>query len=153
MRSGNQDLCVDGVLMCRGASRLALQYAFNDFGIALVAKGLGQSDVYSEVSSRPCPKHRLTNISTHLETPHLPSPISPLPSPQQYVNKSGDWKNLWNPDLVSEGYKGFIQPRLTNGSFAFQDPRKCSPAYQFGTCYLFPDSGEFYEASAWQYSL
>lgn len=73
---------------------------------------------------------------------------------QEYIKKSGDWLNLWNPKIKSDGYKGFIQPKLSNGSWVFQDPRRCSPAYQFGTCYLsLTSNSSFYEASAWQYSL
>ena len=86
----------------RTASR-TIEYAYNDFSIALVAAGEGRKDVYDD-----------------------------------FVKRSGDWQNLWNPELVSDGWKGFIQPRFVNGSFAFQDPRRCAPSFEFGTCYLNP---------------
>lgn len=102
----------------RSVSRL-LEYAYNDFSIALVAAGLGKRDLFDK-----------------------------------YLEKSKDWKNVWRDDLESDGFKGFLQPRFENGSFDYQDPRRCSPAYQFGTCYLkLEQDTAFYEASAWQYSF
>jgi len=102
----------------RSVSRLQ-EYSYNDFGIALVAAGLGKKDLY-----------------------------------EKYMEKSKDWENVWNDDLESDGFKGFLQPKFENGSWDYQDPRRCSPAYQFGTCYLkIEDDTAFYEASAWQYSF
>ncbi|KAJ6480878.1 alpha-1,2-mannosidase, putative subfamily [Mycena sanguinolenta] len=109
----------------RSASRL-LEYAYNDFGIGLVAQGLGKS----------------------ADTAH-------------YFAKSGDWFNLWNPNVTNTGFSGFIQPRTANGSF-YLDPRfdlngifrpdHCSPVFGHTDCFLNPTGGEFYEASSWEYS-
>lgn len=83
----------------REASR-TLEYAFNDFSIALVASGLKNVTLYNE-----------------------------------YIKKSGDWRNLWNPKIKSDGYKGFIQPRSANGSFVFQgEERFCLLTWKVATC-------------------
>jgi predicted alpha-1,2-mannosidase len=34
----------------------------------------------------------------------------------KYLTRSKQWINLWNPDVVSDGFKGFIAPREANGS-------------------------------------
>ncbi|KZT52739.1 glycoside hydrolase family 92 protein [Calocera cornea HHB12733] len=106
-----------GSTVGRSASRL-LEYAYNDFGIALIAQGLGDSQGY-----------------------------------HSYINKSMESLNIWNPDVESDGFSGFIQPRFANGSFKNVDPRFCSPVLGHTSCYLNPQGGEFYEASSWQYSF
>ncbi|KAJ7763671.1 alpha-1,2-mannosidase, putative subfamily [Mycena maculata] len=78
-----------------------------------------------------------------------------------YFSESGDWANLWNPNATNNGFNGFIQPRLANGSWYF-DPRydigdvfrpdHCSPVFGHDDCFLNPSGGEFYEASSWEYS-
>lgn len=73
-----------------------------------------------------------------------------------FIKRSGDVFNLWNPNRTVDGFAGVLDSRYTNGSFSYlEDPRKCSPAYQFGQCYLtLQDSdAQFYEASAIEYSF
>ncbi|KAA1467905.1 alpha-1,2-mannosidase, putative subfamily [Dentipellis sp. KUC8613] len=70
-----------------------------------------------------------------------------------YVNASGDWVNLWDPSVNNTGFSGFIQPRLSDGTFVFVDPRHCSPVLGHLDCFLNPTGGEFYEASSWEYSF
>lgn len=97
------------------ASRL-LEYCFNDAGIALVAAGEDQLDIY-----------------------------------HHYKNRSGDWKNIWNADLESEGWKGFAQGRYANGQWSGQDPTMCSPLKGFTRpCYLSPAGADGYEGSLHQ---
>lgn len=36
---------------------------------------------------------------------------------QKYEKRSANWLNVWNPDVKSEGFKGFPQIRLTDGTF------------------------------------
>jgi len=60
----------------------------------------------------------------------------------KYLARSGKWENLWNPDLESEGYKGFIDAREADGSFTNIDPAKYGGSW--GT--------PFYEADSWTYS-
>ena len=64
-----------------------LEYAYNDFSIALIAKGLGKGAEFDD-----------------------------------YVKKSGDWVDIWNPDATNSGYKGFIQPKDAAGNW-YLDPR------------------------------
>ncbi|RDL36111.1 putative alpha-1,2-mannosidase [Venustampulla echinocandica] len=60
----------------------------------------------------------------------------------KYLNRSRNWRNHWNPELSSLGYKGFIVPRNLT-SFIATDP--------------LTDSGywgdPYYEASSWDYSF
>lgn len=101
----------------RSASR-SLEYHYNDFCVAQVAKGLNKTD-----------------------------------DAIKYYNRSGNWRNLYHDDLEDTGYKGFIQPRKMDGSWAFQDPKRCSPALEPLSCFLNYAGGEFYEASAWEYTF
>ena len=102
----------------RSASR-TLEYAYNDFSIALVGAGLGRGDTYTE-----------------------------------YVRRSADSFKLWNAETTSDGFRGFIQARYANGTFHYQDPKRCSPDFEGPKCYLGSEyDTDFYEASAWQYSL
>lgn len=104
----------------RSASR-TLEYAYNDFSIALVAAGLNQTDTYAD-----------------------------------FINRSGDWYNLWNPNRTFEDFSGFVNARDSDGVFSMlEDVRRCSPAFQFGHCYLvFAHSdAQFYEGSAYEYSF
>ncbi len=60
----------------------------------------------------------------------------------RYLERSRKWVNLWNPDLESHGYKGFIDARYADGSFAGINPAKD------GGSWLSP----FYEGKSWTYS-
>ncbi|KAA1467435.1 alpha-1,2-mannosidase, putative subfamily [Dentipellis sp. KUC8613] len=95
-----------------------LEYSYNDFSIAQIAKGLGKTDDYNH-----------------------------------YLNASGDWANLWDTSVNNTGYSGFIQARYTNGSFAYVDPRHCSPVLGHEECYGGAPDQDFYEASSWEYSF
>ena len=87
-----------------------LEYAYNDFSIALVAQGLGRTSDF-----------------------------------EYFVNQSGDWENIWNPEANSVGFNGFIQPRNANGTFYLNpefdlngkfDPTHCSPVNGHLDCFL-----------------
>ena len=102
----------------RTASR-TIEYAYNDFSIALVSAGLRRRDLY-----------------------------------HTYARLSNDTFNLWNASITSDGFSGFLQARREDGSWSYQDPKRCSPALEPMGCFL--DRGEghdFYEASSWQYSF
>lgn len=60
----------------------------------------------------------------------------------RYLSRSASWRNLWNPDLTSEGFRGFIDARNADGTFAGIDPAKYGGSW--GT--------PFYEADSWTYS-
>ena len=78
----------------------------------------------------------------------LPSPCYSLWSNNVYLSGGKavfyrcDPENLWNPDLESRGYKGFIDVRNADGSFVFHDPAKWNGSW----------NAPFYEGRSWTYS-
>lgn len=62
---------------------------------------------------------------------------------KRYYERSGYWKNLWNADAESFGYRGFIWPRIKSGEWQVE--------------YNPLEEGiwdkVFYEGTTWQYSL
>lgn len=61
---------------------------------------------------------------------------------RKYLQRSHQWQQLWNPDLESRGYKGFIDARRSNGEFVFFEPTR------YGGSWKSP----YYEATSWTYS-
>ncbi|RDW65728.1 glycoside hydrolase family 92 protein [Aspergillus mulundensis] len=110
-------------LRTRSVSR-TVEYAYNDFCIALMADKLGHT------ADR-----------------------------DKYIRRSGNWLNLWKEDQssavqgVDTNFTGFLQPRLENGSWAYQDPIFCSPLLNFTSCYLNENGHETYEGSCWLYTF
>lgn len=50
------------------------------------------------------------------------------PSDQEkYLNRSAGWQHIWNPDVQSLNFSGFLAPKFSNGSFnnSGYDPRYC----------------------------
>ncbi|WP_194768596.1 GH92 family glycosyl hydrolase [Tamlana sp. I1] len=87
-----------------------LEYSANDAAIALVAKGLGNVEVY-----------------------------------ETYKKKASSWKNLWNSNIESLGFKGFIWPRKPDGTWLEEDSLSLF-ASGFWT-------HPFYETFSWEYSF
>ncbi|KAI1848938.1 hypothetical protein JX266_005366 [Neoarthrinium moseri] len=113
--------------MTRSISR-TVEYAYEDFSIALMARGLGKPT-----------------------------------EEKKYLERSRNWKNLFNPEqedqyrvnddpVTGSSFKGFLQPRLRNGTFTSQTPRLCSPIYEQHVCY-FDTQYETYEGSPWLYTF
>ncbi|KAL0934310.1 alpha-1,2-mannosidase-like protein [Colletotrichum truncatum] len=112
----------------RSISR-TVEYAYDDFCIAEMARGLGHNGDHTK-----------------------------------YMQRSANWQNLWNPDqpdIVQDTqkketgttkYKGFLMPRLINGSFEYQNTRICSPNTEQHLCY-FDTWQATYEGSPWLYSF
>ncbi|KAJ7091865.1 glycoside hydrolase family 92 protein [Mycena belliarum] len=71
-----------------------------------------------------------------------------------FTNRSFNYRNVWDPTVVSDGFKGFAQKRYSNGKFNFTDPKHCSPVDNTTTeCSLQSDNTNgFYESSSWEYS-
>ncbi len=90
-----------------------MEFAYNDFCVSQVAKGMGYKKDY-----------------------------------EKYLNRSGKWKNLWNPNLESDGYYGFINPKDKNLKWLKFDPKKETVEIRHGVY-----NRSFYEASSWEYSL
>lgn len=91
----------------RMSNSMTLEYAYNDFCAARLAKDFGTKDDYNK-----------------------------------YLERSGKWINLWNPEAESDGFKGFIMPKKLNGSFVKIDAK------------AYPGSWKayFYEGNSWTYS-
>lgn len=92
---------------CGGCCSSALEYAYNDYDAAILAKGLGHEE-----------------------------------DAAKYLERSRSWRNIWNPELEAEGFKGFVDPRDENGDFCFLVPN------EFGGARRYP----FYESDSWTYS-
>ena len=113
--------------MSRSISR-GVEYAYDDFCISLLAAGLGHTA-----------------------------------DAAKYRRRGGNWRNYWNPsqrdifrthagDVDQTDFLGFMQPRLLNGSFRYQNTRSCSPVQDMHSCYY--DTGlDTYEGSPWLYSF
>lgn len=61
---------------------------------------------------------------------------------EKYLERSGRWINMWNQDLESDGFHGFIDAINDDGTFAAIDPK------HYGGSWASP----FYEAGSWTYS-
>ncbi|KAF8502129.1 glycoside hydrolase family 92 protein [Russula emetica] len=73
----------------------------------------------------------------------------------KYANRSLSYRNVWDPDVTSDGFRGFMQKRFPNGTFAPEDPADCSPKdqQQSRECSLQSDNTVgFFESSSWEYS-
>ncbi len=62
---------------------------------------------------------------------------------EKYLRRSQLWSNLWNPDLASKGFKGFICPKDENGKWIPIDA-----TFDWGSWKEY-----FYEANSWTYSF
>lgn len=73
----------------------------------------------------------------------------------KYTQRSLSYRNVWDPSVVSDGFKGFSQKRYPNGTFAYTNPIDCSPNDKNDTrpCSLQGNNvNGFYESSSWEYS-
>ncbi|HTY12244.1 MAG TPA: GH92 family glycosyl hydrolase [Bacteroidota bacterium] len=61
---------------------------------------------------------------------------------EKYLGRSKRWTNLWNPEAVSDGFKGFITPKDANDAWVPFDPRHYWASWK----------EYFYEGSSWTYS-
>ncbi|KAI1336984.1 glycoside hydrolase family 92 protein [Xylariaceae sp. FL0016] len=111
----------------RSISR-TVEYAYDDFVIALMAKGLGRKSDESKYLQRSRNWRNLYN-------PH---------QEDRYRDALGK--------LRRTGFTGFMQPRFRNGSWHYQNTRLCSPVYQQHSCY-FDTAYDTYEGSPWLYTF
>ncbi|PLB34948.1 glycoside hydrolase family 92 protein [Aspergillus candidus] len=98
----------------RSVSR-TVEYAYNDFCIAEMAKRMGHTEDYKKYTER---SHNWKNL---------------FKKDQKSAIKG-----------VDTNFTGFLQPRNANGSWAYQDPIFCSPLESFTSCYLNPQGHETY---------
>ena len=92
---------------CFNSTSNTLEYAYNDFCVAQIAKKLGNTADY-----------------------------------EKYLKRSNQWTKLWNPNLESDGFKGFIDSRKADGTFVGQDPKFWGNSWK----------NIFYEGTSWTYS-
>ncbi|KAJ7633678.1 alpha-1,2-mannosidase, putative subfamily [Mycena polygramma] len=110
----------------RSASRL-LEYAYNDFSIALVAQGLNRTlDAASYFNASRDWRNIWNPNATH-------EGFSGFLQPR---NADGSW---------------FLDSRIDRGGE--YRPDHCSPVYGHNDCFGGGGGGEFYEASSWEYSF
>lgn len=97
----------------RSISR-TVEYAYNDFVLALMAKGLNKT----------------ADVETYLDTSGYWENLFKADQ-TSFLNISQD-----NSPLENSGFSGFLMPRYLNGTFGFQDPALCSLMLNFTSCYL-----------------
>lgn len=107
----------------RSVSR-TVEYAYNDFSVAQIARGMNKTEDYQKYMERSGNWKNLLRL-----------------------NQSSE---LHGEDL---GFDGVLQPRYFNGSWAFQHPLLCSPLLEPDACFLTMDGHETYEGSAWLYTF
>ncbi len=66
---------------------------------------------------------------------------------QTYLARSQNWQNLWNPNILYNGYSGFIWPKAQDGTFLSDSVMNSPGAGQSSW------SPYFYEASSYDYSF
>lgn len=65
---------------------------------------------------------------------------------QKYLNRSANWQNLWNDNVTSQGFSGFLTPRLSDGSWNLSD---YNPALCGGCSW----TAITYEGTPWEYTF
>ncbi|EJT80821.1 hypothetical protein GGTG_00815 [Gaeumannomyces tritici R3-111a-1] len=112
----------------REMSRL-VEYAYDDFCISLLAKGLGHKEDAEKYHKR---SGNWKNI---------------------WSEQSLDiYRETHAGDIVLSPFKGFIQPRKLDGQFVYHNVRLCSPKTNFHGCY-YDTRFASYEGSSWLYSF
>ncbi|KAF1834989.1 hypothetical protein BDW02DRAFT_579169 [Decorospora gaudefroyi] len=105
----------------RSISR-TLEYAYNDFNLATLAKRLGKN----------------TSTQYYARATNWQNLFKPDETSTLTINGT------------NTTFTGFFQPRYQNGSWAYQDPIACSPlADTF--CSLTSNPSKTFESSAWEY--
>ncbi|KAG6008252.1 hypothetical protein E4U21_004714 [Claviceps maximensis] len=102
-----------------------VEYAYNDFCIAQMAKGLGK---------------------------HADEERYIVTSGNWYNLFKADQKSLF-PNGSDTGFTGFLQPKYLNQTWGFQDPLKCSNTDTQSVCSLQNSGPETFESSVWEYGL
>lgn len=107
----------------RSVSR-TVEYAYNDFSVAQIARGLNRTSDYEKYMKR---SGNWKNLLKDNQTSEI--------------------------NGKDTGWVGVLQPKLYNGSWDYQDPILCSPLLEPFACYLTMFGHETYEGSAWLYTF
>ncbi|KAH9988428.1 glycoside hydrolase family 92 protein [Xylariaceae sp. FL0662B] len=113
--------------MSRTVSR-TVEYAYDDFAIALMARGLGRKSDESKYLQRSRNWRNLFNAQQE----------------DRYRDEGGR--------VLRTEFRGFLQPRYRNGTWLYQNTRLCSPIYEQHVCY-FDTQYDTYEGSPWLYTF
>ncbi|GAP92473.2 putative glycoside hydrolase family 92 protein [Rosellinia necatrix] len=114
--------------LSRSISR-TVEYAYDDFTIALMARELGHEG----------------DEAKYLERSHNWKNLWREEHEDRYHDKT-------TGTTQGSKFRGFLQPRFRNGSFSEQTARMCSPVYEQHVCY-FDTRHSTYEGSPWLYSF
>ncbi|KXT11132.1 hypothetical protein AC579_4936 [Pseudocercospora musae] len=98
-----------------------LEYAYNDFAVAQMSKGLNHDSDYEKYMQRSANWLNLYK-----------------------ANQTSFWMNG-----TDTGFTGFFQPRFANGTWRYQDPIECSPLDEF--CSYSSNPKETFESAIWEY--
>jgi len=110
-RGGLEDWLKLGYVSVEGFDRpgsVDMEYAADDFEVALLARGLGKTADY-----------------------------------HKYLQRSGNWKKLWDSSFREGGFTGFIRPRHRDGSWLAPFTAMMEGSWGGPT---------FYEGNSWTYS-
>ncbi|KAI8628130.1 glycoside hydrolase family 92 protein [Xylariaceae sp. FL1651] len=111
--------------MTRSISR-TLEYSYNDFTIAQMAKALNKS----------------TDAEKYLDSSDNWRNLYKTDQTSNFVTGT------------NTGFVGFFQPKYLNGTWGFQDPLKCSNIDNGNSvCSLQNTAGETFESSIWEYGF
>jgi predicted alpha-1,2-mannosidase len=111
-RGGLDDWHKLGFVSIEGSDRpgsVDMEYAADDFEVALLSKGLGKTADY-----------------------------------KKYLERSANWKRLWDGEFAEGGFMGFIRPRHRDGSWL-------TPFTALDYCSW--GGATFYEGNSWTYSF
>jgi putative alpha-1,2-mannosidase len=110
--------------MTRSISR-TLEYSYNDFAIAQMARGLNKTGDAEKYEKRS----------------------------ESWKNLFKDDQTSFN-NGIDTGFTGFFQPKYLNQTWGYQDPLKCSNIDNSGSvCSLQNTGAETFESSIWEYQL
>ncbi|KAF2716284.1 glycoside hydrolase family 92 protein [Polychaeton citri CBS 116435] len=101
----------------------SLEYAYDDFCVATIAKGLGYDDDYTKYITRSGNWRNLFK-----------------------ADQESHWQNG-----TDTGFVGFFQPRYSNRTWRYQDPMECSPLDEF--CSYSSNPKETFESAIWCYQF
>ena len=106
----------------------SVEYAYDDFCVGLMAKGLGKPTDASKYHARSANWKNLWNAGQK----------------DLYRDPQGE--------VIQSEFVGFLQPRLVDGTWRYHNTRTCSPIHQMHSCY-YDTAFDTYEGSPWLYSF
>ncbi|KAI1118384.1 alpha-1,2-mannosidase-like protein [Nemania sp. NC0429] len=114
--------------LSRSISR-TVEYAYDDFTIALMAHRLGHKGDEAKYLKR---SHNWRNL--------------------WHAEQDDHYRDKATGKMAGSAFQGFLQPRFSNGTFSEQTVRLCSPIHEQHVCY-FDTRYSTYEGSPWLYSF